>query len=162
MTEMEMKIFRKKVKKFTDLVEKISKTGHFDDTYFNNIIGMKLESVINHDEVYLESIYQEDDLSNPFSVKYEMELFSLSNNRSFTRDLSSSILYIPSDEVNNEAWANLVVFSNKLYGKKEKKQMKNSFDMSCVTPKRINFREKKNNYYTDVLWEDGTVTVVKA
>lgn len=165
MTEMEMKIFRKKAKKFTDLVEKISKTGHFDKIDVNNIIGMKLESVINHDKVYVKSIYQEDDLHNPFSVKYEMELFSLSCNRSFIRNLSSSIFYIPSDEVNNEVWANLVVFSNKLYGpgddKKEKKQMKNSCDMSFVTPKRINFRMKKGNYYTDVLWEDGTVTVVK-
>lgn len=212
MTEMEMKIFRKKQKKFTDLVEKISKTGHFDTIDFNNIIGMKLESVINHDKVCVESIYQEDDLLNPFSVKYEMELFSLSCNRSFIRNLSSSILYIPSNEVNNEVWANLVVFSNKLYGpgddkidvpsmwpktnpnisytvshktyqparndilakrfgiphyfdpkngKKEKKQMKNSFDLFNFTPKRINFRMKKGNYYTDVLWEDGTVTVVK-
>ena len=194
MTKREMEIFRKKAKKFTDLVEKILKTGYFDDIRVDNIIGMKLESTVNHDKVYVKSIYQEDDLLNPLSVKYEMELFSLSCNRSFIRNLSSSILYIPSDEVNNEVWANLVVFSNKLYGpgddeidvpsmwpktnpnighfgipnyfdpkkgKKEKKQMKNSFDLSCVTPKRINFRSKKDNYYTDVLWADGTVTVVK-
>ena len=212
MTEREMEIFRKKAKKFTDLIEYKSKTGRFDNIYFTDIIGIELESVINHDKLYVESIYQEDDLLNPFSVKYEMELFSLSCNRSFIRNLSSSILYIPSDEVNNEVWANLVAFSNKFYdpgddeidvpsmwpktnpnishtvsyktyqparndtlakrfgishyfdsknGKKEKKQMKNSFDLSCVTPKRINFRSKKDNYYTDVLWADGTVTVVK-
>lgn len=29
------------------------------------------------------------------------------------------------------------------------------------TPKRINFRSKKGCFYTDVLWSDGTVTVVK-
>lgn len=34
-------------------------------------------------------------------------------------------------------------------------------DKEKFTPKRINFRSKKDEYYTDVLWADGTVTVVK-
>lgn len=34
-------------------------------------------------------------------------------------------------------------------------------DKEKFTPKRINFRFKKGCYYTDVLWSDGTVTVVK-
>lgn len=41
------------------------------------------------------------------------------------------------------------------------KEFKDVCDRAHFTPKRINFRKKNDNYYTDVLWEDGTVTVVK-
>lgn len=44
------------------------------------------------------------------------------------------------------------------YEEKENIEMK---EAKTVTPKRINFRKKNDDYYTDVLWEDGTVTVVK-
>lgn len=42
-----------------------------------------------------------------------------------------------------------------------KLEEKTMTDKEKFTPKRINFRCKKGNYYTDVLWADGTVTVVK-
>ena len=50
------------------------------------------------------------------------------------------------------------VYDLELYEEKENTEMK---EAKAVTPKRINFREKNDDYYTDVLWEDGTVTVVK-
>lgn len=50
------------------------------------------------------------------------------------------------------------VYNLELYEEKENTEMK---EAKAVTPKRINFRKKNDNYYTDVLWEDGTVTVVK-
>lgn len=42
-----------------------------------------------------------------------------------------------------------------------KLEEKTMTDKEKFTPKRINFRSKKGCYYTDVLWFDGTVTVVK-
>lgn len=51
-----------------------------------------------------------------------------------------------------------------LYKEKETREMKEAKGVNnklVFTPKRINFRKKNDNYYTDVLWEDGTVTVVK-
>ena len=42
-----------------------------------------------------------------------------------------------------------------------KLEEKTMTDKEKFTPKRINFRSKKDEYYTDVLWADGTVTVVK-
>ena len=51
-----------------------------------------------------------------------------------------------------------------LYKEKETREMKEIKGVNnklVFIPKRINFRRKKDNYYTDVLWEDGTVTVVK-
>ena len=56
------------------------------------------------------------------------------------------------------------VYDLELYEEKENaemKEFKDVCDRAHFTPKRINFRMKKGNYYTDVLWEDGTVTVVK-
>lgn len=56
------------------------------------------------------------------------------------------------------------VYDLELYEEKENTEMKEFKDVcdgAHFTPKRINFRMKKGNYYTDVLWEDGTVTVVK-
>lgn len=50
------------------------------------------------------------------------------------------------------------VYDLELYEEKENTEMK---EAKAVTPKRINFRKKNDDYYTDVLWEDGTVTVVK-
>ena len=50
------------------------------------------------------------------------------------------------------------VYNLELYEEKENTEMK---EAKAVTPKRINFRKKNDDYYTDVLWEDGTVTVVK-
>lgn len=50
------------------------------------------------------------------------------------------------------------VYDLELYEEKENTEMK---EVKAVTPKRINFRKKNDDYYTDVLWEDGTVTVVK-
>lgn len=50
------------------------------------------------------------------------------------------------------------VYDLELYEEKENTEMK---EVKVVTPKRINFRKKNDDYYTDVLWEDGTVTVVK-
>lgn len=50
------------------------------------------------------------------------------------------------------------VYNLELYEEKENTEMKEFKD---VTPKRINFRKKNDDYYTDVLWKDGTVTVVK-
>lgn len=48
------------------------------------------------------------------------------------------------------------------YPKDEMKvEEKTMTDKEKFTPKRINFRSKKGCYYTDVLWSDGTVTVVK-
>lgn len=55
-------------------------------------------------------------------------------------------------------YSEISVYDLELYEEKENTEMKEFKD---VTPKRINFRMKKDNYYTDVLWEDGTVTVVK-
>ena len=43
----------------------------------------------------------------------------------------------------------------------EMKEFKDFCDRAHFTPKRINFRKKNDDYYTDVLWADGTVTVVK-
>lgn len=42
-----------------------------------------------------------------------------------------------------------------------KLEEKTMTDKEKFTPKRINFRSKNDEYYTDVLWADGTVTVVK-
>ena len=56
------------------------------------------------------------------------------------------------------------VYDLELYEEKENtemKEFKDVCDRAHFTPKRINFRKKKDDYYTDVLWEDGTVTVVK-
>lgn len=56
------------------------------------------------------------------------------------------------------------VYDLELYEEKENAEMKEFKDVCDrvhFTPKRINFRKKNDNYYTDVLWEDGTVTVVK-
>lgn len=50
------------------------------------------------------------------------------------------------------------VYDLELYEEKENTEMK---EAKAITPKRINFRKKNDDYYTDVLWEDGTVTVVK-
>lgn len=50
------------------------------------------------------------------------------------------------------------VYDLELYEEKENTEMK---EAKAVIPKRINFRKKNDDYYTDVLWEDGTVTVVK-
>ena len=46
-------------------------------------------------------------------------------------------------------------------GEENMKEVKGVDNKLAFIPKRINFRKKKGNYYTDVLWEDGTVTVVK-
>ena len=56
------------------------------------------------------------------------------------------------------------VYDLELYEEKENnkmKEFKDVCDRAHFTPKRINFRMKNDNYYTDVLWADGTVTVVK-
>lgn len=56
------------------------------------------------------------------------------------------------------------VYNLELYEEKENTEMKDFKDVcdeAHFTPKRINFRRKNEAYYTDVLWEDGTVTVVK-
>lgn len=56
------------------------------------------------------------------------------------------------------------VYDLELYEEKENtemKEFKDVCDRAHFTPKHINFRKKKDDYYTDVLWEDGTVTVVK-
>ena len=56
------------------------------------------------------------------------------------------------------------VYDLELYKEKENtemKEVKDICDRAHFTPKRINFRKKNDDYYTDVLWEDGTVTVVK-
>lgn len=56
------------------------------------------------------------------------------------------------------------VYDLELYEEKENtemKEFKDVCDRAHFTPKRINFRKKNDDYYTDVLWADGTVTVVK-
>lgn len=56
------------------------------------------------------------------------------------------------------------VYNLELYEEKETKEMKEVNGVNNklqFIPKRINFRKKNDNYYTDILWEDGTVTVVK-
>lgn len=56
------------------------------------------------------------------------------------------------------------IYDLELYEEKENaemKEFKDVCDRAHFTPKRINFRKKNDDYYTDVLWEDGTVTVVK-
>lgn len=56
------------------------------------------------------------------------------------------------------------IYDLELYTEKETRKMKEVKGVNnklVFIPKRINFRMKKGNYYTDVLWEDGTVTVVK-
>lgn len=56
------------------------------------------------------------------------------------------------------------IYDLELYEEKETRKMKEVKGVNnklVFIPKRINFRMKKGNYYTDVLWEDGTVTVVK-
>lgn len=56
------------------------------------------------------------------------------------------------------------IYDLELYKEKETREIKEVKGVNnklVFIPKRINFRMKKGNYYTDVLWEDGTVTVVK-
>ena len=85
-----------------------------------------------------------DDLSPSIIPEIIAKIQVFTDNRSFPYKHSMS--------------TEISVYDLELYEEKENTEMK---EAKAVTPKRINFRRKKDNYYTDVLWEDGTVTVVK-
>lgn len=85
------------------------------------------------------------------------------------REISVYDLELFEEKENTEMKKEIIDNINSVYGLSSegfriKLEKTTSFDALCkdyFTPKRINFRKKNGAYYTDVLWKDGTVTVVK-
>ena len=114
------------------------------------IIDIRSEHTI--DEVY-PAIYVTAILESEMDGKLDPAIksfYGLSVTKMLGREMGIRKIEVSIDDI--------VAFYLKDETKLEEKIMT---DKEKFTPKRINFRCKKGNYYTDVLWADGTVTVVK-
>lgn len=114
------------------------------------IIDIRSEHTI--DEVY-PAIYVTAILESEMDGKLDPAIksfYGLSVTKMLGREMGIRKIEVSIDDI--------VAFYLKDETKLEEKIMT---DKEKFTPKRINFRSKKDEYYTDVLWGDGTVTVVK-
>lgn len=114
------------------------------------IIDIRSEHTI--DEVY-PAIYVTVILESEMDRKLDPAInsfYGLSVTKMLGREMGIRKIEVSIDDI--------VAFYIKDETKLEEKIMT---DKEKFIPKRINFRSKKDNYYTDVLWADGTVTVVK-